>query len=104
MLITLQTEEEFNSFLQSNSPNKLVLVKFFTTWCGPCQQLQKPLFELSEEKSSLLVIEVDAEKFPKLAQRAEFSVKSIPALFLFRQGQIIKKAVGSTEAQQLIKQ
>src|SRR5215213_7144130 len=105
MLTKLQREEEFDdSLLRSNSQNKLILVKFFTTWCGPCQQLQQPLSKLSEEKKNLLIIEVDADKFSTLAQRAEFNVQSIPALFLLQQGQVIKKAVGSIESQQLIKQ
>lgn len=98
MLKILTREEEFTSFLANN---KLVLVKFFTTWCSPCQELQKNLEKLLLEKKDLTVLEVDAEKFSGLAQRPIFSVRSVPSLFLFRQGEMIKKANGNMNVEQL---
>jgi thioredoxin-like negative regulator of GroEL len=83
----LVKETDFDSFLQNNC-DKLVLVKFFTVWCPPCQELQKNieklLAELEQEskEASLAVLEVDAEKFPQLSQRLK--VYSVPTIFLFR--------------------
>jgi len=82
MLKSLKKEEEFALFLQ-DSQDKLLLVKFFTTWCFPCRELQKNIESLLTEKKDLEVLEVDAEKFPKLAQRPEFNIRSVPAIFLF---------------------
>ncbi|CAG8440163.1 11518_t:CDS:2 [Ambispora leptoticha] len=76
-----------NFFLQTNQ-DKLVLVKFFTTWCLPCQELQKNLEDLLRERKDLLVLEVDAEKFSKIAQSSEFAVRSVPTLFLFYNGPV----------------
>ncbi|CAG8847718.1 21037_t:CDS:2, partial [Racocetra persica] len=71
-------ETDLDTFLQKNH-DKLVLVKFSTTWCPPCRVLQKNIQELMAEleksaapKKDLLVLEVDAEKFPRLAQREQF--------------------------------
>ncbi|CAG8829409.1 7226_t:CDS:2, partial [Racocetra persica] len=71
-------ETDLDTFLQKNH-DKLVLVKFSTTWCPPCRVLQKNIQELMAEleksaapKKDLLVLEVDAEKFPQLAQREQF--------------------------------
>jgi len=107
MLESLVKEEEFDSFLQNNQ-DKLVLVKFSTVWCSPCQVLQKNIKELLTEleKSAgrgkdLVVMEVDAEKFPQLAQRSQFKVYSVPTIFLFHQGKLIKKGSGSMSVQQL---
>lgn len=107
MLESLRKEEDFDSFLQNNQ-NKLVLVKFSTVWCPPCQVLQKNIKELlnelkqsAEPLKELVVLEVDAEIFPRLAQRSQFSVFSVPTIFLFRQGQMIKKSSGSMSVQQL---
>jgi len=100
MLKNLMREEELNSFLQNNQ-DKLVLVKFFTTWCVPCRELQKNIEELLLQKKDLVVLEVDAEKFPRLAQRPEFNVRSVPSLFLFRQGTMTKKISGSINILQL---
>jgi len=98
MLISLQTEEGFPTFLRSNH-NKTVLVKFFTVWCVPCQQLQKTLQKLLSERNELVILEVDAEKFPHLA--SEFQVASVPTLVLFKSGQKIKKGAGNMSIQQL---
>jgi len=53
------------------------------------------------EKKDLVVLEVDAEKFSGLAQRPIFSVRSVPSLFLFRQGEMIKKINGNMSVEQL---
>jgi len=100
MLKELIKEEEFNSFLQNNQ-DELVLVKFFTTWCFPCQELQKNIEKLLLEKKDLVVLGVNAERFPRLAQRPEFNVRSVPSLFLFRQGKMIKKISGGISILQL---
>jgi len=107
MLKSLVNEEDFDSFLQNNQ-SKLVLVKFSTVWCPPCQVLQKNIEELLSElekmtgqPKDLFVLKVDAEKFPQLAQRPLFSVYSVPTIFLFHQGKMIKRGSGSMSVQQL---
>ena len=107
MLKNLVNEEDFDSFLQNNQ-NKLVLVKFSTVWCPPCQVLQKNIEELLSElekvkgqPKDLVVLQVDAEKFPRLAQRSLFNVYSVPTIFLFHQGKMIKRGSGSMSVQQL---
>jgi len=107
MLKSLVKEEDFDYFLQSNQ-DKLVLVKFATAWCPPCQVLQKSIEELLSElekkasqEKKLVVLQVDAEKFLRLAQRPPFNVYSVPTIFLFHQGKMIKKGGGSMSVQQL---
>jgi thioredoxin-like negative regulator of GroEL len=53
------------------------------------------------EKPDLVVLEVDVERFPRLAQRPEFNVRSVPSLFLFRQGEMTKKISGNISILQL---
>ena len=96
----LEKEEEINLFLHNNQ-DKAVLVKFFTTWCFPCRELQKNLEILLRDRKDLLVLEVDAEKFRELAQKPEFAVSSVPTLFLFYNGKMIKRASGSMNVYQL---
>jgi len=107
MLKSLVKEEDFDPFLQNNQ-DKLVLVKFSTVWCPPCQVLHKNIKELlskleqlTEKPKELKVLEVDAEKFPRLAQRSQFSVHSVPTIFLFHRGKMIKKSSGSMSVEQL---
>ncbi|CAJ0842010.1 10712_t:CDS:10 [Entrophospora sp. SA101] len=77
VLVVGVQEEEFASFLQNNH-DKLVLVKFSTTWCAPCRLLHENIRELLTEleqpvgqRKEVVVLEVDAEKFPQL--RNQFS-------------------------------
>jgi len=100
MLKSLMKEEEFSFFLRDNQ-DKLVVVKFFTTWCFPCRELQKNIAVLLTEKKNLAVLEVDAEKFPQLAQSPEFNIRSVPTVFLFWKGRLIRKGSGNMNVQQL---
>jgi thioredoxin-like negative regulator of GroEL len=49
----------------------------------------------------LIVIEIDAERFPELAQRELFDVKSVPTLFLFLAGKKIKERRGYLSEEEL---
>src|SRR6266480_7769342 len=100
MLKVLIEANKFDYFLHQNSAKK-ILVKFFTTWCRPCQQLQANITKLLAEKNDLVVLAVDAEKFPNLVQRSEFNVQSVPALFLFSPGKKIKEKRGYLNIEEL---
>ncbi len=100
MLKRLRSNGEFESFLRDNQ-DQLMLVKFFTVWCGPCKNLQENIEKLLEEKKDLVVLEIDAEMFPELAQRPDFNVYSVPTIFLFWKGKMLKKNSGNMSVQQL---
>jgi len=101
-LVELVKEEDFDSFLQNN---KLVLVKFSAVWCPPCQILQENIKELlkqpEEQQKGLKVLKVDVEKFPRLAQSPQFSVRFLPTFFLFHKGKMIKGDQGNRSVQWL---
>lgn len=63
--------------------------------------MQKSIEKLLLEEKDLVVLEVDAEKFSGLVQRSEFNVRSVPALFLFRLGEMTKKVSENMNFQQL---
>ena len=91
MLKKITQVGEFTSFLyDKDNYYKIVLVKFSTTWCSPCQELQKNIEKLLTIRSDLSVLEVDAEKFPELAQKPEFDIRAVPTIFLFWQGKMVK--------------
>ena len=82
--------------LQSDVP---VLVDFYADWCGPCQRLAPTLEDLARENPSAKVVKVDVDRSPQLAM--QYGVSSIPALAVFKDGQITAQHVGLASKEQL---
>jgi len=73
---------------------KAVLVDFWAEWCGPCKMIAPMLDEVaSEYKDKLTIAKVNIDENPKTPQR--FSVRGIPTLILFKNGQVEGQKVGA---------
>jgi thioredoxin 1 len=73
--------------------DKLVLVDFSATWCGPCKILEPVLEKVSEELSqtiSVYAIDVDASP----VESGKFGIRGVPTMILFHKGVEIDRMVG----------
>lgn len=71
-----------------------VVVDFWAEWCGPCKQIGPALEELSEElEGRVKIVKVNVDDNPNTP--AQMGVRGIPALFLFKDGQVVANKLGA---------
>ncbi|MGB4468870.1 MAG: tetratricopeptide repeat protein [Azovibrio sp.] len=86
--------EDFEAKVVMPSMETPVLVDFWAEWCAPCQTLKPMLEKLAEEYGGrFLLAKVDADANPELAQH--FGVRSIPAVKVLFQGQLVDEFTGA---------
>lgn len=83
--------------LKSDLP---VLVDFWAAWCGPCRAIAPIIEEIAKEyKGRLKVVKLDVDANGQTT--ANYGVRGIPTLILFKQGKVADTHVGMTTKTQL---
>lgn len=78
---------------QVTNTDKLVLIDFYATWCGPCKMLSPIISEIANEYSnSVKVCKVNVDESQELALK--YNIMSIPTLIFLKNGVVIKSVVG----------
>lgn len=77
--------------LRSDKP---VIVDFWAEWCGPCRMVGPVIDQIAEEHADKVkVVKLDVENNPATAMK--YGITSIPAIYVFKDGEVAKQTVGA---------
>jgi putative thioredoxin len=87
------TQADFAAAVLENSYRLPVLVDFWAAWCQPCRALTPLLQRLAEEsQGAFLLAKVNTDQEQALA--AQFGIRGLPTVKVFRNGQVVDDLVG----------
>lgn len=79
---------------------KVVLVDFFATWCGPCQMLSPILEKISSSRAEFDIAKIDVDEAGKLAE--QYKIEVVPTMIIFKNGQSVDKISGVINAEEIV--
>lgn len=90
-----------NNFNQETDTDKLVLIDFYATWCGPCKMLSPIIAQIADEYADRVkVCKVNVDESQALALK--YNIMSVPTLIFLKNGEAVKSCVGFRQKSELI--
>ena len=81
--------------------DKMVIVDFWATWCGPCKMVTPILEEVaSEYPDQVKVAKLDVDSNNRTA--GKYGIMAIPSLLFFRNGEEVDRVIGAIPKSQLM--
>jgi thioredoxin len=102
-MLKISTTETFTEGVIDASLNKLVVVDFWATWCGPCRMLKPVLERVSSEEGVADLVDfvlVDVETNKELADL--YQVSGTPTIIFFKEGIEVGRNVGAMTKPQFL--
>jgi thioredoxin 1 len=92
------TDASFESDVISS--DKTILVDFWAEWCGPCRAVSPILDQIAAEHSDKIeIVKLNVDDNPQTA--AKYQITSIPAMKVYRGGEVVKTVIGAKPKQAL---
>ena len=97
-IIEITSKDQFDNEIKSEV---LTIVDFWAVWCGPCRVLKPLLHKIADEHKEIRLLTVDVDANQELA--AEYDINSIPAVFMFKNGEIVDSFVWVMPEDEILK-
>ncbi|KAI9470985.1 MAG: putative thioredoxin [Benjaminiella poitrasii] len=88
-----KTLEQFKALINQD---KLVVVDFHASWCGPCKLIAPKFAKFTETYPNAVYAKVDVDEVPDVA--SEYQVRAMPTIMYFKKGEKIGEVVGANVA------
>lgn len=77
--------------------NRLVVIDFYATWCGPCKLIAPKLEAMAQEfKDEIIVLKVDVDENEEIA--AEYQIEAMPTFVFIKSKNVVTRFSGANEA------
>ncbi|KAL5246895.1 hypothetical protein ACHWQZ_G018938 [Mnemiopsis leidyi] len=97
MVHEITSLEEFREkVIVGSGDDKLVVVDFWATWCGPCKMIGPKFAKLSKEETDVTFYKVDVDEVSEVAEQEEIEV--MPSFKFYKNGSCVETLKGSSEA------
>jgi thioredoxin 1 len=88
------------NYSEITNTDKVVMIDFWATWCGPCRMVGPLVEELSNEYQGKAVVgKLDVDSNPEISMK--FGIRNIPTILYVKNGEVVDKLVGAASKQAL---
>ncbi|KAJ7515038.1 hypothetical protein O6H91_23G069100 [Diphasiastrum complanatum] len=91
----IQSSSDWAAKLQEASKNKLIVVDFTATWCGPCKAIAPHFERLSKDYPNVIFLKVDVDRLPDVS--SQWKVRAMPTFIFIKDGKQIDIIVGANK-------
>ena len=93
------TDQSFSKFI--NNSDVPVVVDFWAEWCGPCKMMAPAFAEASGQlEPNIILAKLNTEVAQQTA--AQFGIRSIPSIIMFKNGKEVSRQAGALNTQQIV--
>ena len=85
------TDDNYNEYF---SQDRLIVIDFWATWCGPCQRLAPIIAQIADEyEGKVIVGKYNTENNEELLER--FGIRNIPTILVIKGGETVERITGA---------
>ncbi len=98
MIVEILNESQLKETI---SKNKIVIVDFYASWCGPCKMIARELDDITKKDDAIVVAKVNVDNNINLA--STYAISSIPHIFIYENGEVKSSFKGFKPSVEILK-